>query len=212
MAMSLNANTPTPNNSSKFSGFYMGVQTGINTTQSTYQELGYEKDRVKYSSVSGLGGFFSGFGWGAGENMYVGGEVYVNCVKNKTFFEDTPFFKAALKNNGNIGAKLRVGYTVSPQAMIFLGFGVEHGEWIFKNERKTPPAMIPGINETTKTEKRNIAFCRSVGADVFFDDHVFFRTEYTYVGKVKMKACVCSADYKSKTTQHRFTLGLGYKI
>ena len=211
-AMALNASTPTENDSSKLSGFYTGVQAGINTNQSTFHEVVWKKNRVKYGADSGIGGLFAGYGVGAGKNMYVGVEAYVNLVKNKTFFVDTPFFKASLKNNGNIGAKIRLSYTVSPQAMIFLGLGVEYSEWTLKNERKTPPEYMPGINQTTKTEKRNIAFCPSVGVDLYLNNHVFLRPEYTYVTKKNIQVEVMDLKYKSQTTQHRFTLGFGYKI
>ena len=211
-AMALNATTPTENDSSKLSGFYAGVQAGINTTQSTYKELGYEAKSYFTRSVARIGGLFAGYGVGVGKNMYVGVEAYVNLVENQTFFVDTPCFKASLKTNDNIGAKIRLGYTVSPQAMIFLGLGVEYSEWTLKSKRITPTAGMAGVNATTQTKKGNIAFCPSVGADIYFNNHVFLRPEYTYVTPNKIQAEVADLKVTSKTAQHRFTLGLGYKI
>jgi opacity protein-like surface antigen len=210
-ATALNATTPTETIASKFSGFYTGVQAGINTTQNTFQVTA-NKNRVKYGSQSWLGGLFAGYGVGVGKSVYIGGEVFRNLVDNKIFFADTPFCKVSLKNAGNIGAKLRFGYVVSPQTMVFLGLGLEYSEWVLKSDYKIPAGMTPGINEVTKTEKRSVVFSPSVGTDIYLNNHVFLRPEYSYVCKVKMRSDIAFNEQKTGATQHRFTMGLGYKI
>jgi len=208
-ATALNATTLTETIAPKFSGFYTGVQAGINTTQNTLQEIDC-KNRVKYGSQSWLGGLFAGYGVAVGKSVYIGGEVFGNLVDNKIFFKDNPFCKVSLKNAGNIGAKLRFGYGVSPQTMMFLGLGLEYSEWVLKSE--TQAGMMPDINEVTKTEKRSVVFSPSVGADIYLNNHVFLRPEYSYVCKVKMRINIAFNGQKTGATQHRFTMGFGYKI
>ena len=208
------------NCASNFSGFYAGIQAGMNSSHST-RTLGTEKDKARYGDQSILGGFYTGYGMGIGNCAYVGGEVYVNFHNTSIKYQDdtsdenirgvlTPVErKHTAQNIFNIGGKVRFGYTLSPQAMIFLGLGIEYSPWKLKYTRKVGNASEKTVSGT----KNMYAFTPSVGTDVFMTKNFFVRGEYTYVAPSMVKLKDDNGGMaKHNINQHRFVLGLGYKF
>jgi opacity protein-like surface antigen len=220
---------------SSFSGFYAGLQAGMNATVSSSAKLDTtvagNPHSVKGSrgSQSFIGGLFLGYGMGVGSCAYVGAELYGNFTNDKTTLFDnsdanaaSKLFTTSAKNNGNFGAKIRLGYTVSQQAMIFLGLGLEYAQWQLKAENILDGAQA-GVERVTKKNKRSVAFAPSVGMEMFMTKNLFVRGEYTYVATGSQKieaqfrtapgaAGLQTATFKSNVNQHRFALGLGYKF
>ena len=198
---------------SSFSGFYAGVQAGMNsvTGDSTLTAA------ASQGAKSFLGGLFAGYGMGVGSCAYVGGELYTNFANNNVSLISNNDKKQTFKNTYNMGLKVRLGYTVSQQAMIFLGLGMEKSKWQAKEVAQR--AGYRG-GQTFKKNKSNFAFAPSVGMDMFVNKNLFIRGEFTYVLAPKMKIsgdtstplAVANQTAKIATTQQRFTLGLGYKF
>jgi opacity protein-like surface antigen len=223
---------------SNFSGFYAGVQAGMNATVGTLKidgfdastGLGNAKSNIKTAtgSKSFLGGLFAGYGMGVGSCAYVGGEIYGNfsnddnkMLDSSEVERDGRFFNISAKNNLSLGAKIRLGYTVSPQAMIFLGLGMEYSKWQLKCENVQTNEPQTGIEKVTKKNKATYSFAPSVGMEMFMTKNVFVRGEYTYVvgtsQKLEPKQVInggaqVTSTVKANMDQHRFLLGLGYKF
>ena len=218
---------------SSFSGFYAGLQAGLNATVASSAKL-ETTDAANYRSIKGsrgsqsfIGGLFLGYGMGVGSCAYVGAELYGNFTNDKaTLFDNSDsvaaerFFNTSSKNNANFGAKIRLGYTVSQQAMIFLGLGMEYAQWQLKAENVIVGGQA-NLERVTKKNKRSLAFAPSVGMEMFMTKNLFVRGEYTYVatGSQKIEATYRdavpanqTATFKSNANQHRFALGLGYKF
>ena len=205
---------------SSFSGFYAGAQLGMNsvTGNSTVTDAAGDT-KTSQGAKSFLGGLFAGYGMGVGSCAYVGGELYTNFANNNVNFATAANGnKQTFKNTYNMGLKVRLGYTVSQQAMIFLGLGMEKSKW----QAKTVLDAAAGGRAagTYKKNKSNFAFAPSVGMDMFVNKNLFIRGEFTYVLAPKMKITgandtpivVQNQTAKIAATQQRFTLGLGYKF
>ena len=225
---------------SNFSGFYTGVQAGINSTTGNLKIDGYAVNPdanpvSNYKATTGskafLGGLFTGYGMGVGSCAYVGGEVYVNFANDKnTMFDtsslcsDARTFKITAKQNLAMGAKIRLGYTFSPKAMVFLGLGLEYAKWQLKCENITPSTVLAQVGIDTETKKHiaTVAFAPSLGMEAFLTKNIFVRGEYTYVVGTNQKLAPqqvttrvpakITADVKANLDQQRFTIGLGYKF
>ncbi len=203
---------------SSFSGFYAGVQAGMNSVTGTSTVTDGTDTKTSQGAKSFLGGLFAGYGMGVGSCAYVGGELYTNFANNNVNFLTDSNQKQTLKNTYNMGLKVRLGYTVSQQAMIFLGLGFEKSKWQAKEVLDA--ANAGRAAGTYKKNKSNFAFAPSVGMDMFVNKNLFVRGEFTYVLAPKMKIAgsdstpVAGVNQTAKiaATQQRFTLGLGYKF
>lgn len=206
---------------SSFSGFYAGAQAGVNSVSGSETFTAAAGDvKTDLGKKSFIGGLFGGYGMGVGSCAYVGGEVYVNFGNNNVNLLTNNTVKQTLKGTYNFGAKVRLGYTVSQQSMIFLGLGMERAKWQVK-ETIGGNAAVNGRNPGSyKKNKASFAFAPSVGMDMFINKNLFLRGEFTYVLAPSVKVAggrdtpVAGTNQtaKIKATQQRFTLGLGYKF
>jgi opacity protein-like surface antigen len=201
------------NCASNFSGFYSGIQTGVTYTRSELKNADTGgKDENKRTLFTG--GLFTGYGMGIGQCTYVGGEVYGNLARNNTLWV-APNVNIKTQNSGNIGAKIRFGYVLSPKAMIFLGLGIEYSRW--KVELNHLGAVNRGVEKEYKKTISKVAFSPSIGSEIYVDKHIFVRGEYAYIAPVsgELEAKKANGErvaIKSTFNQHRFVLGLGYKF
>ena len=174
-----------------------------------------------------VGGLFAGYGMGVGSCAYVGGELYANMdslnkkVITPEGFNGQNYFSAKVGHKFAFGAKIRLGYTVSQQAMVFLGLGGEYGKTEASVTNIDTTAGNTGNGVKTSKKKSNFSFAPSVGMDMFLSKNLFLRGEYTYV--IGLKASAKDAAFraaadglkvtaKANLTQQRFMLGLGYKF
>ena len=213
---------------SSFSGFYAGAQVGMNSTTGTLTTdnlktaAGLNADiKTSTGKKSFLGGIFAGYGMGVGSCAYVGAEFYGNFGSAGNTLMDTSngakLFTVKAKNTMAFGAKVRLGYTVSQQAMIFVGLGLEYAKWALKAENHVDANTV---EKTTKGKTGKVHFAPSVGMDMFLSKNLFVRGEYTYVlaakGKISpqqgLVAVNTTATMKVNLSQQRFALGLGYKF
>ncbi len=224
---------------SAFSGFYAGVQAGLaNTTGNLtvsdyYGNTEYDTATSTHKGSTGkksfLGGLFVGYGMGVGSCAYVGGELYANFGKTSANLYDSSSASDYNKNyvikmqrNFNFGAKVRLGYTVSQQAMVFLGLGLEYAKIQLKSENIAVVSQSKVSTTTTSKSKNKLSFAPSVGMDIFLNKNLFLRGEYTYVVGINQKinpqiksfqkTNPATSTVKVNSTQQRFTLGLGYKF
>lgn len=206
---------------SSFSGFYAGAQAGVNSVSSKQSVDSAAAANVRKNDAGSkafIGGLFAGYGMGVGSCAYVGGELYLNFGNNTLKILETNNVNSTLKGTYNFGAKVRLGYTVSQQSMIFLGLGMERAKWQVKETLNA--GVAPRAAGTYKKNKASFAFAPSVGMDMFINKNLFLRGEFTYVLAPSMKVAggtdtpvVGGNDtFKVKATQQRFTLGLGYKF
>ena len=218
------ANTDSCANS--FSGFYAGVQAGMNRTSGEHTVIGGGSGLVANRVLGGdtkhssnkkafLGGLFAGYGMGVGSCTYFGGEIYVNLSNtslliNKSTSGTFNGEKQTANNTYNFGAKARFGYTFSQKIMAFIGLGLERANWQIKDVSSA----------TLKTSKSSFVFAPSVGVDMFMSNNIFVRGEFTYVNgpKVTINGSATTPivnsgqTYKLKATQQRLALGVGYKF
>ncbi|MCX7343147.1 MAG: outer membrane beta-barrel protein [Proteobacteria bacterium] len=220
---------------SAFSGFYAGLQAGMNATVGDTKSDGqlnvlngvYATEFKRSNSAqSFIGGLFLGYGMGIGSCGYVGGELYGNLGNTDVKITDETqsiaagqvnlAIKQSIKNQFNLGAKIRLGYTITQQSMIFLGLGLEWSAWRIKESGSLGGALVPAANRGSfdeKTTKKSVAFAPSVGMESYMTKNIFVRGEYTYVAGPKFKSKDdFNVPVKVNTNQHRFTLGLGYKF
>lgn len=234
MAVALAATLGTVNAScaSSFSGFYAGLQAGLAstsgklTTTDNATAANTLAAKVNVGEKSFVGGLFAGYGMGVGSCAYVGGELYANMDSlNKNVVEFTNVatarFKYKVAHKFGFGGKVRLGYTVSQQAMVFVGLGMEYGKTRISAENVDTTAAAVGKGVITKKNKSSFAFAPSVGMDMFLSKNLFLRGEYTYVVGLKAKATGAkyglaaantALDAKVNLNQQRFMLGLGYKF
>ncbi len=205
---------------SSFTGFYAGLQVGMNSTavnNSVTQDRNGTSEKTTNGQHAFIGGLFAGYGMGVGSCGYVGGELYANFGRTSINLYTNNLEAHTLKNTYNFGAKVRLGYTFSPQAMIFLGLGLERAKWQVKD---VSTIGVAGIDGTFTKNKTSFAFAPSVGVDLFLNKNLFLRTEYTYVLAPKMTIIgdtstpIVNAGQtaKMKGAQQRFAIGLGYKF
>lgn len=219
---------------SSFSGFYAGAQAGLASTTGKVQTETASSAAAARALVakynvgdkSFVGGLFAGYGMGVGSCAYVGGELYANfdSLKKKVMDPEvvtSSYFTGKIAHKFAFGAKVRLGYTVSQQAMVFLGLGGEYGKTEVSLTNVDTAAANTGKGVVTSKKKTNFSFAPSVGMDMFLSKNLFLRGEYTYV--IGLKATAKDAafntaangyklDAKANLTQQRFMLGLGYKF
>jgi opacity protein-like surface antigen len=227
---------------SNFSGFYAGLQAGINSSTGSVKINDYAASYISentsnFSGTAGnksfVGGLFGGYGLGIGSCAYVGFEAYINFSNdNNKLYDTTDYakedktFKITAKQNLSGGAKIRLGYTITPQTMVFLGLGLEYSKWQLKSENLQTLYPQNGIETATKKNRSLASFAPSVGLETFLTKNLFVRGEYTYVVGSKQKlnpqqvydqggagaAVKITTNVKVNLDQQRFTLGLGYKF
>lgn len=221
---------------SSFSGFYAGLQAGAaNTsgqvkTTATSNEANVKKalngNKYNVGGKSFVGGLFAGYGMGVGSCAYVGGELYAihDSLKQRVISPAdgaSHYFSGKVAHKFAFGAKVRLGYTVSQQAMIFLGLGGEYGKTENSLTNIDTDAANTGKGIKTSKKKNNFSFAPSVGMEMFLNKNLFVRGEYTYVIGLKATAkdavlhtaaSKSQASAAAKLTQQRFMLGLGYKF
>lgn len=204
---------------SNFSGFYAGVQAGINSAHSKLKN-GKEYN-ITYGGQAFLGGGFAGYGMGIGNCAYLGGEIYINPTSIDIKYADKKYLKVSARNPINFGIKTRLGYAVNPQAMIFLGLGLECAKWTLKMQYSgnftETDGTVKMVEKEYKRNKSTFAFAPSIGTEIFMTKNVFMRTEYTYIAPIaiRLEAKYPNGSrftFKTQINQHRFTLGLGYKF
>ena len=219
-----------------FSGFYAGVQAGVNSTNGTTNIDNYlatnsdtaaSNHKSSVGKKSFVGGLFAGYGMGVGSCAYVGAELYANfgnsndtAYDSSNYAADSKNLKITVKRGYTMGAKVRLGYTVSPQAMIFLGLGLERAKMTLQSENMQTAHAQTGA-KAVKKSKNKVSFAPSVGMDMFLNKNLFLRGEYTYVVGTSQKVSPVvtntvgtnfTATVKTNMTQQRFALGLGYKF
>lgn len=215
-------------------GFYAGVNAGLQHSAGQYKWDFTGNQQFQKSSIGKntfVGGLFAGYQKGVGSCMIVGGEAYGNFASyNENVVDDTEVggiltARGTLSSKFTFGAKIRLGYTMSQRSIFFVGLGAEYTATTLKVERidHNNPAVPQRGDAIIKKTKKGINFAPSVGVDMFANDKLFVRAEYTYVFPSSLtieqpinNAAGAANDktgtHKAKFNNSRFTLGIGYKF
>ncbi len=114
-----------------FSGAYVGVNAMYQSTNDKYTldktVIKQSRDLDIYAGHDGWGGgLFAGYGKLMNQ-MYLGAEIYGKAAVGKqklVSYGDEQY--AAMKSPYSYGAMAKIGYLVSPQALVYLGLGAEN--------------------------------------------------------------------------------------
>ncbi len=196
--------------SSHFSGFYAGLQAGGNASHTKYDKSAapyVANGKLTKEKTAFFGGLFAGYGAGMGKCSYLGAELYANLAEIRTKLEGQyrgKSFEVKHHSPYNLGGKLRLGYTINTQAMVFVGLGGEYAKTTLKGSSQSYNRPL-------------FSFTPAIGVDMFLNKNVFARGEYTYLigGRQNFRSdhdTGSSPGFKVKTNQHRFVVGLGYKF
>lgn len=212
-------------------GFYAGVNAGLQQSSGQLKWDFAGSQQFQKSSIGKktfTGGLFAGYQMGVGSCMIVGGEIYGNFANyNETIVDDTECnipntWADKLQSKLNFGAKVRLGYTMSPRSILFLGLGAEYSSTTLKVEHVAHTTGVIVGDAVVKKTRKGINLAPSVGVDMFANDKMFVRAEYTYVFPINMtieqpfKTAAANATrtstHKVRFSNSRFTLGVGYKF
>lgn len=182
---------------SSVSGFYAGAQVGVNSL-SIKEKNKTDGSKDSLGGKGFTGGLFAGYGMGVGSCAYVGGELFVNLGNTNISSVDKAGSKSTFTAGVNYGVKVRLGYTVTPQSLLFLGLGAEGTRFSSKTDGES------------NGKSNKFSFAPSVGMDMFVNKNMFVRGEFTYAFGPKLTEK--DSDVRAKGNQQRFTLGLGYKF
>ena len=217
-------------------GFYAGANLGLANTQVKYNLTNGVTGAAKLNQASDMGkmglqyGLMGGYNMGLGNGAVVGVELFVGGDSSKVKADDNgsgnsaALGKVQVKRRMYYGLAPRVGYMVTPNTLAYVRLGLEGGQW--------KADYIPANNDTLFTtaeskkvvgqKKNRINFAPGVGMDVFVSKNMFVRAQYHYVfgPKLTVKSSDDSDDtalpYKTerkfKTSQHVFSLAVGYKF
>jgi opacity protein-like surface antigen len=203
--------------STKFDGFYIGKQIGVNAVVANKESVlnfnsvkGSNPEPFRSEGALGAHGLLIGIFGGYGQtyrNAYLGIEIYYNVSKNDILLIKSVGENSKISSNGNCGLKLRMGYIVSADTMLYCSMGNELNEWKFKSDKAE--------NTTVKTPK--VIFTYSLGMETHLTDDLFLRSEYMHVPAPSMQLTfknknISTSNSDVEACQHRITIGVGYRF
>ncbi len=223
---------------SSFSGAYAGASLGMSAMTGDAQTNNISSDlaadNVVLNNKINLGkknfvfGVFGGYGIDFNSCFYVGPELYASFGSSKVKILNqsdnqvsSKVFVVNLNKKYTVGGKVRLGYTVSPKAMVFLGFGGEMNKYELKSENIATAVAQTGVDLVVKKSKNKFQFAPSVGMDMKLNQNIVIRGEYTYSMKTKLKIAPAYievatskrvADIKVNPENHRFELKVAYQF
>ena len=218
-------------------GFYAGANLGLANTQVKYNVTnGTTTPAAKVNQASDMGkmglqyGLMGGYNMGLGNGAVVGVELFVGGDSSKVKTDDngsgsgTALGKVQVKRRMYYGLAPRVGYMITPNTLAYVRLGLEGGQW---KADYTPAENNANFatNELKKVvgqKKNRINFAPGAGMDVFVSKNMFVRAQYHYVFGPKLtikhgdSLGVNTVEHKTerkfKTSQHVFSLAVGYKF
>lgn len=253
----------------KVTGFYLGAGAGVANTTADYKAVG--GGRVVSDSTGGLVaedsaevrtiktnagksgalvGLMAGYNYQSGSAVF-GAEIYGGFDTTKaTLFNDNEggssveagLWKTTLKRQRYIGFAPRIGYMVTPNALVYARLGLEAGKWTMQVDPNTASMNLPinvgyllgspaaktaaiaASSSSIKKSKSGLAFAPGVGVELFVTKNVFLRGEYSYLFGPTIKMTQDTGGYQKsvwngenanhtvKIRQHAVKFAIGYKF
>ncbi len=252
----------------KVTGFYLGANAGTAVTTADYKVVGAgniindsgvsasedskETRTIKLNSgkAGALFGLMAGYNFQSGSVVF-GAEIYGGFDTTKAvLFNDNEsgasaeaaLWKTTLKRQRYIGFAPRIGYMVTPNALVYARLGLEAGKWtaqvdpnstalnLDKNKAglimasSAKAGVIAESSSVVKKSKSGLAFAPGVGVELFMTKNVFLRGEYTYLFGPTIKMTQNTngyayynwngekANHTVKIRQHAVKFAIGYKF
>lgn len=203
--------------STKFDGFYIGKQIGVNAVVANKESVlnfnnmkGYNSEPFRAEGALGAHGLLIGIFGGYGQtyrNAYLGIEGYYNVSKNDMLLIKSANENSKISSNNNCGLKLRMGYIVLADTMLYGSIGNELNEWKFKSDKA----------ENTTVETPKVVFTYSFGMETHLTDDIFLKGEYMYIPAPNMQLTfknknISTSIFKIEACQHRTAIGVGFRF
>lgn len=249
-------------------GFYVGASAGVANTTADYKAtaggkmvndagvtvsaIDSETRRLKANAgkSAALFGLMAGYNYQSGSAVF-GAEIYggFDTTKLNVFNDndsgnstEAALWRTSLKRQRFFGFAPRIGYMVTPNALVYAKLALEVGKWTaqvdpnlatINNPNNTvllgmAPADIKKAQDassvTVKASKGGLAFAPGLGVELFMTKNVFIRGEYSYLfgPTVKMTQATTAfnkfiwngetADHSIKIRQHAVKFAIGYKF
>jgi len=206
---------------SPFSGFYLGKQVGLNALVAAKNSVsifpGVNKGSdEKFKARGNLGAHTLLVGWYGGYGSiinayYVGIEAYCNCNQNNMILTKTKEESQKFTNTFNAGGKVRIGYFLCEDMMLYVGMGTEYSKWQLKTIKANPLINY----DNTHVSATQLHFAYALGVENHLNEVIFLRGEYAYVNgpKIRLRSDMpISSTVKIDAGQHRFTGSIGYRF
>lgn len=249
-------------------GFYAGASAGVANTTADYKASASgkmiddagatvpakesETRRLKTNAgkSAALFGLMAGYNYQSGSAVF-GAEIYGGFDTTKmTPFNDNDsgssteaaLWKTSVKRQRFFGFAPRIGYMVTPNALVYAKLGLEVGKWTAQVDPNVTTINLPGntaallmtapemkkaqdaSSVTVKASKGGLAFAPGLGVELFMTKNVFIRGEYSYLfgPTIKMTQTTTAfnkfiwngetADHSIKIRQHAVKFAIGYKF
>lgn len=200
-----------------FNGGYAGGKFKNSLTASDLDTNESFTDTTSASHNGFVGGVQAGYNWQF-DNVVAGIEADFqgSSLKKDTFLMENDGTSLSLKNRLDwFGtARGRVGYTVSPTAMVYATGGAAYGKV------KTAFELSDGVDtESVSWSKNKVGYTVGGGTEIGLTNEISFKTEYLYsdLGKAKMFD-YSDADLgeslrgENKLQFHTIRAGINYKF
>ena len=248
-------------------GFYVAAGAGVANTNADYKATAggkvvddtgtvvAEKDselrRLKTNAgkSAALFGLMAGYNYQSGSAVF-GAEIYGGFDTTKlTPFGDSDsgssteaaIWRTSLKRQRFFGFAPRIGYMVTPNALVYARLGLEVGKWTAQVDPNvtsmnltsnvnalggaaTAKPLINASSASIKASKGGLSFAPGLGVELFMTKNVFLRGEYTYLfgPTIKMQQVTTgynatvwngeAANHSIKIRQHAVKFAMGYKF
>lgn len=160
-----------PDNCDYFSGPYVGA-TGFYQSNNDKFTINlqpkFDRNFDVYAGHDGWGGgLFAGYGR-LMDRTYLGAEIYGNAVVGKQKLASIgDDYYIAMKTPYTYGATAKLGYLVSPQALVYVGLGAENTQFRLSGNMPATDAT-PGFNGDL-VDAHKWGFVPSVGMNLAID-------------------------------------------
>lgn len=201
---------------SSFNGFYAGVSVGLSQSKSKIglkTAISTGANGISAGSLSAgtsafSGTLFAGYGQTLANNIYLGGEIFGSLSAGSVTIVSVGTTSLTAKVAPSFGAAARLGYTVTPQSLVFLSLGVA-------SEGVKASGSIAGT--AASITKRKVAFVPGIGFEMLLADNLALRGDMTYsfAGKLDVSAIGGTTTAGDKSYEPRtlgVKLGLAYRF
>lgn len=196
------------------SGWFVGLQAGMNAASVKYRiSTSTSQTYGKDSSLGGLAGVFAGWGSNFSSYGYAGLQAEGNLVSSKNsggFSGATSSDNYSSKVNGVWGGALLLGFRPwgGNKTMIYLRLGADIANW--KYFQSGSPAAT---NVNGSTSKTKVAFAPGLGVRSMMYKNMFLNMEYKFTAYGSSRIVSPNGNTSShKPTMQTFTVGIGWRF
>jgi outer membrane immunogenic protein len=179
---------------------YVGADLGLNSSSFSLKNSAGNKTNLHSSGVTG--GLFAGYGVTVNQNIYLGGEAFVNTGSMSTSTKTTNTRTTdKLKTTYSYGLDFMPGYKFTESTMAYLKAGIVRTR--FKLTQNAPTSNLSGSSENTVTGGQ-----LGLGLQTDVSSNVAVRGEFLHTSYNSFTAF----GSKVKPTNNQVNFGLVYKF